>query len=74
MVVIQIIDVLTRKIYNPILRLRKRLLRDHLLPPWTSVDTPRTYIYSVGDELINVEDVEDHAADAAAKGVYTRLE
>lgn len=55
-------------------RLRAAMARADVLPPWTDKATPRVYMYSAKDELVNAEDVEDHVADLRALGINARLE
>ncbi|KAI0768716.1 hypothetical protein BD413DRAFT_92486 [Trametes elegans] len=48
-------------------------LNDPALLPWTSLKTPRLYLYSSGDLIIPPKGVEEHAARAQAAGFPVRM-
>jgi hypothetical protein len=49
--------------------MRGALLHPALLPPFASAQTPRVYIYSARDKMVNVKDVEAHIATAKGAGL-----
>ncbi|KAI0371100.1 hypothetical protein BV20DRAFT_211301 [Pilatotrama ljubarskyi] len=49
------------------------LLNDPALLPWTSVETPRMYLYSSGDRIVHASAVEEHAAKARMVGFPVRM-
>ncbi|KAI0356358.1 DUF829-domain-containing protein [Trametes cingulata] len=49
------------------------VLNDPDLLPWTSVRTPRMYLYSSGDRIVHASDVEEHAARAKMVGFPVRM-
>lgn len=48
-------------------------LNDPLLLPWTSVRTPRMYLYSNGDKIVPAQAVEEHAAQARMAGFPVQM-
>ena len=48
-------------------------LNDPGLLPWTSVRTPRLYLYSSGDQIVRAAKVEEHAAQARTVGFPVQM-
>ena len=59
--------------YDPITNMRLGLNRVDVLP-WTHEKTPRMYIYSKEDKIVNYKSVEGHVAEARANGLSVTTE
>lgn len=59
---------------QPYFQAMKSSLNDPNVLPWTSKRTPRLYIYSEGDELVEADVVEEHVKDAREIGLTVSVE
>ena len=59
--------------HDPITTMRLGLNKADVLP-WTDEKTPRVYVYSKEDKIVNFKSVEEHVAQARAAGLTVTTE